>query len=342
MNNIEKIILPECIEKLVDFFPVDFYIVGGKVRSHLLNLDNDDIDLCSELKISELEQVLKNSKYEIKFKNETLGTAKIICGDKAYDYATLRKEVYRDGGYRQPEKVEFVKSIEEDYLRRDFTANAVYYSVKSGKFYDFCGGIEDIKNRVVRCVKNPNEVLKDDGVRILRMVRIACQLNFRIDKATFSAALKNIKNLENLSDVKVASEITKICNSCFVGVCKKNAHIRGIKILNKLKAWKHFGFSFSKLKINMFKKNARYLGLLIDIVNCENPASVSYFLDKVFDKLQINKKKKEEIINILSGYYDALNRIPNKIYFAKYFDLSLSDIVHLTASRVSFETGKES
>ena len=321
MVTIQKILLPKSIENLVDIFPVDVFIVGGKVRSHLLNLDNDDIDLCSSLKLDELEKLLDKTEYELKFKNETLGTAKIICGNKAYDYATLRREIYEDGGYRQPIKVEFVDSIEEDYRRRDFSINAIYYNVKDGSFFDFCNGVDDIKKKVIRCVKDPFEVMKDDGVRILRMIRIACELNFRIDKNTFNAAAKNVSNLSNLSGVRVASEVLKICDSSYRGLCKKNAYLRGIKLLNRLKIWKSFGLSFEKLKVKMVKKTPiKYLGLLIDIINSENPASISYFLDKFFDKLQINKKKKEELINIISGYYDALNRIPNKIYFAKYFD----------------------
>ena len=321
MSEIKKIILPDCIEKLADLFPVDLYVVGGKVRSHLMNLVNDDIDLCSSLTISQLEEVLKKSDYQIKFKNETLNTAKIICDEKAYDYATLRKEVYQEGGFRQPESVEFIDSIQEDFVRRDFTINAVYYNIKSGQFFDFCDGVKDIKKRVIRCVRNPYEVLNDDGLRILRMVRIASELDFKIDYQTYNAAAKNITNLSNVSGVKLCSELVRICNSSFVAVCNKKAYLRGIKILNKLKAWKYFNLNFEKVKINMIKKvQDRVIGLLIDIVNSQKPASISYFLNKVLDKLQINKKRKEEIINVLSGYYDALNRMPNKIYFAKYFD----------------------
>lgn len=321
MNEIKRIQIPEYIEKLADILPTDLYIVGGKVRNHLMNIDNDDIDLCSSMKLDELEAKFEGTDFELKFKNEVLGTAKIIYNGKSFDYATLRREIYEKGGYRQPEKVEFIESIEEDSKRRDFSINAIYYNIKTGQFFDFCDGVKDIQRKIIRCVKDPYTVFADDGLRILRMVRIAAELNFKISKDTFNAANKNISNLSKISGVSIAREMIRICDSSFVGVCDKKAYLKAISNLNKLKAWKFFGVKFEKLRPKMIKKEiTKYLGLLIDIIDAEKPASISYFLNRVLDQLQINKKKKEEIINIISGYYDALNRIPNKMYFAKYFD----------------------
>lgn len=321
MNEIEKLQLPKHLEELAGRLPADLYVVGGKVRNHLMNIDNDDIDLCSALTLDELEKYFDGTDYELKFKNSSLGTAKILYNGKSFDYATLRREVYDAGGKRQPRTVEFIDSIEEDALRRDFSVNAIYYNIKTEQFFDFCNGIRDISKRTIRCVKNPNEVLADDGIRILRMVRIAAELNFKISKDTFNAAVKNISNLANISGVSISRELIKICDSSFVGVCDKKAYLKAIKTLNKLRAWKFFGVKFEKLRPNMVKKEiTKYLGLLIDVIDAEKPASISYFLNKVLDQLQINKKKKEEIVNIISGYYDALNRIPNKLYFSKYFD----------------------
>jgi len=321
MENIEPIELSKEAENLAKLFPCDVYIVGGKVRSHLLKLDNDDVDFCSKLKLNELEEILKDSKYELKFKNEKLGTAKIICGDKYFDYATFRVEKYEAGGYREPVSIKFVNSIEEDYKRRDFSINAIYYDVKNKKYYDFCHGIEDIKAKVIRCTRTPDEVLRDDGLRILRMVRFACELNFKIDPEVFESAKKYASNLQNISGVKIGNEISRICNNYLDGSGTKGIFLKGIKLLNKLHIWKYFGMNFEKLRPKMIKKTiSRHYGLLIDIVDAEKPASISYFLSKLFEKLSLGKKRSEEIVNIISGYYDALNRIPNKVYFAKYFD----------------------
>ena len=321
MKDFTQIPINEKLQEIADNFPVDLYIVGGKVRNHIMRINNDDIDLCSSMSLSDLQEFLKKFGHELKFKNEELQTAKIVIDNKVYDYARFRQETYKSGGFRTPEKVKFVTSPEEDYLRRDFSINALYYNLKTGEFLDFCNGIKDLKRRVIKCVKEPNEVLKDDGVRILRMVRIASELDFRIDRETFASALENAPNLLNVSGVKIASELRRICDSSFFGIGKKNAYMHGICLLNKLKAWKYFGLNFYKLKAHMIKKaSKKYLGLLIDVIDSENPASVSYFLGKLLDKLEIARKKKEEIVNVISGYYDALNRVANKVYFAKYFD----------------------
>ena len=321
MRELEKIPVCEEIKKLADKFPTDIFIVGGKVRNFLMGVDTEDIDLCSSLSLSALEEIVKNYGFELKFKNEQLQTAKIVINDKLYDYARFRTEIYEKGGFRLPKEVEFVKTPQEDYLRRDFSVNSIYYNLKTGKYLDFCGGIQDLKNKVIKTVSSPKKVLADDGLRILRMIRVACEMSFKIDRETFIAASQNISNLLNVSGVKLANEIKKICDSSKHLCAKKNAHIRGIKLLNKLKAWKYFGFNFDKLKPKMLNTQVKkYYGLLIDIINAEDPASISYFLAQVLDRLEIGKRKKEEIINIISGYFDALNKVSNKIYFSKYFD----------------------
>lgn len=321
MKNLNAIPISEKLNKLAGIFPADLFIVGGKVRNHLMKIENDDIDLCSTASLLEIEKVFEGTEFELKFRNEELQTAKIIVGDSIFDYARFRTEVYEKGGKRFPKSVEFVGSPEKDYLRRDFSVNAIYYNIKNEDFLDYCDGIKDLRNRLIKCVRNPYEVLKDDGIRILRMIRIACELNFRIERNTLLAASENISNLLNISGVKLANEFKRICDSSFYGFGTKNAHMRGFKLLNKLNAWKYLGVSFDKLKLKMVKKQTKkYFGLLIDIIDSERPASISYFLNNILDKLELNKKKKEEIINIISGYYDALNRMSNKVYFAKYFD----------------------
>jgi len=321
MRELEKIPVCSGIKKLADKFPVDIFIVGGKVRNFLMDIDTDDIDLCSALSLDELEKVANSLNFEIKFKNDQLQTAKIVINENIYDYARFRTESYEKGGLRLPKEVEFVNSPKEDYLRRDFSVNSIYYNLKTGEYLDFCGGISDLKNKTMKTVADPYKVLADDGLRILRMVRIACELDFKIDRDTFNAASQNIANLLNISGVKLANEINKICTSSSFGYAKKNAHIYGIKLLNRLKAWKYFGFSFDRLKPKMLKNQTeKQYALLIDIIDAEDPASISYFLAQILDKLEISKKKKAEIINVISGYFDALNKVSNKVYFSKYFD----------------------
>ena len=166
MKDLTKMVLPEEIENLAKIFPVELYIVGGKVRNFLMKIENDDIDLCSSLSLDDLEKTISGTGFELKFKNDFLQTGKLIYKEKIYDYARLRKEKYNPGGKHTPNEVEFVESISEDYLRRDFSINAIYYDIKTGEYFDFCNGLRDLKKRKIRCVKDSNKVLKDDGTRI--------------------------------------------------------------------------------------------------------------------------------------------------------------------------------
>ena len=321
MKDFAPITLCPELNKLAENFPVDLFVVGGKVRNFLMKINNDDVDLCSSLSLLELQDVVEKLGYELKFKNEELQTAKIVIDNKLYDYARFREESYRPGGNRIPEKIKFVKTPQEDYKRRDFSINALYFNIKTGEYLDYCNGLGDLKKRKIRAVRDPSLVLQDDGLRILRMVRIASELDFKIERETFNAAERNVPNLLKVSGIKLASEIRRICDSSLFGIGKKSAYMHGIRLLNKLKAWKYFGLNFYKLKPKMVKRaDKRHFGILIDIIDCENPASVSYFLGKLLEKFETGKKNKEEIINIISGYYDALNRLANKLYFAKYFD----------------------
>ena len=107
------------VRELARLVGTDFYIVGGFLRNKLLGRKCDDEDLCSSLTLDALEKKLEGSDFSLKMKNKNFGTCKIVCGNKSYDYATFRKETYKKG--HCPDEVEFVKTIEEDVKRRDFT-----------------------------------------------------------------------------------------------------------------------------------------------------------------------------------------------------------------------------
>lgn len=323
MEKKDKMKLPKSIERLANILPEDLYIVGGKVRSFLMGEENSDIDLCSSLTLYELDKIFDGKNYSLEGRDDVLGTAKIVCGDEKFDYATFRREEYGNKESRKPTYVEFIERVEEDCFRRDFTINALYYNIKTGEILDFCGGISDVKNKIIRCVKDPYIVMADDGVRILRMVRIASELNFSIEKNTFNAAKFNSRNLRNLSSERIIIEILKLLNSDskYSKVKRKNLYLKGVKLFNKMGLWKRFGLSFDRLKIHMIKKEKdKKLGLLIDIIDSERPASISYSVEKILEKVQLPKKDIARVTNIISGYYDALNRTSNKEYFAKYFD----------------------
>lgn len=299
-------------KKLARLVGGDFYLVGGYVRNSLLGKKCADEDLCSALTLTILEKKLEGSEFSLKSKNKALGTCKIVCGEKSFDYATFRRETYAKG--HCPQSVEFVKDLHEDALRRDFTINSIYYNINKDEIKDPFDGFSDLKNKKIRAI-NEN-VLKDDGLRILRMIRLAGEYNFSIDKQTLLAAEKNISNIKDLSKTKVAEELAKL----FAKTSNKGA-VKAIKLYNKLGVWKQIDCGFSYVKPNMIAKcEDKALGFAIDVVDSVQPASVSYFLYNILSNAGFTKKRFATFINVVSGYYDALNHLKNKQYFFKYFD----------------------
>lgn len=177
--------------------------VGGSVRDELLGLEVTDFDFATDATPEEMMKFLPNANDTfakfgcIKYKGEH-GRAEIT---------TFRKEEDYDD-FRHPRKVTFVKSLEEDYLRRDFTINAIYKDV-DGKIYDPAHGVFDINNKVIRFIGNPEVRIKEDPLRILRAKRFASKLGFRIDDLTKEAIDKYSYLLEKLNPEKIKEEERK-------------------------------------------------------------------------------------------------------------------------------------
>lgn len=318
-----NIVIPKNLRELANIFPCEIFIVGGYVRNSIMGIKTDDIDLCASLTLDELEKVLEGTDFQLRIKNKTLGSAFICIGEDKFEYTTFRKDFYAEGGAYQPERVTFIKSVTEDAKRRDFTCNALYYDIKNDRLLDFYNGVEDINKRILRAIETPEQVLSHDGLRILRMFRFQGELNFKIDRATFASAVNHMANLRDVSGERVISEITKILHSPkYKGVSKSKGYLTVLKQFNKAGIWDVLGVGCNKVKYRMVKKvEHRSQGLLIDIIDSANPISISYYLNLVLSgTFGMSKKMLEQYINIISGYYEALNKVQNKPYFFKYFN----------------------
>ncbi len=307
------------LKKLSKFFPENLYIVGGYVRNAILGLEYSDVDLTSSVDVEEVSKRLKDSDFSVKIKNLKMGTIIISKEDESYEYTAFRKESYK-GGEHVPYLVERTDKIEEDAVRRDFTINSIYYNINKDEIVDLYHGIVDIAQKVIRANISPDEVFKHDGERILRMVRIAGELNFKIDKATLKGAKKYISNLSDISGNRKLIEVQKILNCQERFNLSKKSLKQTLSLLNGV--WKQFGLQNSEVKYAMvFKCSDRFLGLLIDIIDTEKPDCLEAFLETFlkeqfgFSALIIKK-----IFVLLAGYYDALGGMSNKEYFFKYFE----------------------
>lgn len=180
------------------------YIVGGAVRDILMGKTPHDYDFTTSATPPEIKKVF----------NKTVdtgilhGTVTVIENSNAYEVTTFRSEEgYLDS--RHPDKVTFGCSLEKDLQRRDFTINAMCYSKKDGLIDSF-GGQEDIKNKIIRTVGNPEQRFSEDALRMLRAVRFSAQLDFDIEEETKNAIKTQAHLIKKISGERIFGELNKI------------------------------------------------------------------------------------------------------------------------------------
>ncbi|SDZ06309.1 tRNA nucleotidyltransferase (CCA-adding enzyme) [Proteiniborus ethanoligenes] len=182
------------------------YIVGGCVRDILLGKKPSDWDICTDAKPEDMTKIF--NKHTIIPTGIKHGTLTLIVNHKSFEITTFRKDKdYIDN--RRPGEVEFTNNIYEDLKRRDFTINALAYNEEDG-LIDCFHGIQDLNNKLVRSVGNPNERFNEDALRIIRGVRFSAQLQFNIDKDTALAMTNNKSLLNNISKERIREELLKI------------------------------------------------------------------------------------------------------------------------------------
>ena len=182
------------------------YAVGGVVRDNLLGKKCQDIDITTNAMPQEIIDTFpKERKILTGLKHGTVG---VVVNHVVYEVTTFRQ----DGNYldnRHPESVSFIKTIDGDLARRDFTINAIAYNQEEG-YVDLFGGIQDLENKIIKCVGNPDERFKEDALRILRAMRFSSQLSFKIEQGTKQAILNNKHLLKNISVERILVELKKL------------------------------------------------------------------------------------------------------------------------------------
>jgi len=201
------------------------YIVGGCVRDFLLaspksngggaRVEPQDWDVTTNAKPEEIQKVFPDSFYENNFLTVTARTKSKDKNLQEIEITTYRLEAkYSDK--RHPDEVRFAKTLEEDLARRDFTINAMAMDQKLEnrkqkiEVIDPFGGQEDLKNRIIRTVGNPEERFSEDALRMLRAVRFATTFGFTIEGKTAQVIKKNSIGLKVISEERIRDEFLKI------------------------------------------------------------------------------------------------------------------------------------
>lgn len=212
MNNIimkEKINIIETANEIINILMnngFETYAVGGCVRDSLLGKIPEDWDICTEATTNQIKKIFSRHK-TIDFGSK-FGTIVVMNHGKQFEITTFRLEgEYYDS--RHPSSVEFTKNVEEDLLRRDFTINAMGYNDRVG-LIDISDGVEDLHNKLIRSVGNPEKRFKEDALRIIRALRFSAVLKFTIEEETAIAIKRNCKELSNISYERIRSEFDKL------------------------------------------------------------------------------------------------------------------------------------
>lgn len=189
----------------------DAYAVGGCVRDSLLGLTPKDYDITTEAQPEDIKRVF--SDYRTIDTGIRFGTVTIVSEGENVEVTTYRVDgEYNDN--RRPENVTFTASLEEDLKRRDFAVNAIAYSPDRG-YVDLFGGKNDLENKVIRAMGDPDERFNEDGLRILRALRFASTYGFSIERETADAIHRNRQLLKNISGERIQTELNKmICGNC--------------------------------------------------------------------------------------------------------------------------------
>lgn len=188
------------------------YAVGGCVRDSLLGKTPNDWDITTSAKPEDMKSVFAD--FHCIDTGIKHGTVTVVVDGEPLEITTFRLDgEYEDN--RHPKSVTFTSNIGADLGRRDFTVNAMAYSKMTGTV-DLFGGQNDLKNKIIRCVGDPDRRFNEDALRILRALRFASALDFEIEEKTAQSLLKNRALLGNISEERIAKELLKL-------VCGKGA-----------------------------------------------------------------------------------------------------------------------
>ena len=198
------------------------WLVGGCVRDMFMKRTPKDWDIATIANPEQIQALFPDSFY-----TNTFGTVGVKTGSEDTSLAIVEvtpfrtESDYADG--RRPNSVTFTKTIQEDLGRRDFTINSLAFRIKSfneptdvlykGHVLDLFSGIRDIEARIIRAVGNPEDRFNEDGLRILRAIRISCETNFSISHETSLAIEKTKENISKISKERIRDEFSRVIMS---------------------------------------------------------------------------------------------------------------------------------
>lgn len=264
--------LPKNVENIIGSLEehgFEGFAVGGCVRDSLLKKTPKDWDITTDALPVDMKKIFKKT-FDTGIAH---GTVTVLMDGVGYELTTYRIDGnYSDG--RHPDSVSFSKSLSEDLCRRDFTINAMAYSNKKG-IVDLFDGRKDLQNGIIRAVGDAKKRFDEDALRMLRAVRFAAQLGFKIDDDTFAAIKEKAKLLSKVSKERIFVELNK-------SLCGEFA--QNIKMVYTSGLYRYIGKEFAKLDKNIYNfyprkfPNKKHMYWAVFLENIENVEAVKKIL----------------------------------------------------------------
>lgn len=225
--------LPQKLNNLALKLGKPLYVVGGACRDFLAGLSAKrcDLDICAPLSADEVCAAAEEVGFKVSAVYKNTGTVLMSADGEDYEFTSFRTDRYVRGTH-SPVEVFFTDDIASDARRRDFKCNAVYYDIAAGKFVDPLGGIDDIKNKRVTTVVDAKKVFGEDGLRLMRLCRIAAQTGFSPTEECIEGARKNCELIDDIAAERIWAELNAILTADLkYGV--EGAQYEGLELLKK-------------------------------------------------------------------------------------------------------------
>ncbi len=217
-------------KKLQEGFPSETVVarfVGGCVRRHISGEKVDDIDIATILTTDQIKEKFENTNLKVINTGVTHGTVTIISENQKVELTTLRKDLKTDGRHAE---VEYTDDWKLDSERRDFTINAIYLDIK-GKIYDPQMGLDDLKNKNVKFIGDPQKRIEEDYLRIIRFIRFKITYDIKVEEAISSIIKQNLDGIKKISKERILLELFKLLDLKNFFKINDNIHLREIFIL---------------------------------------------------------------------------------------------------------------
>ena len=261
--------LPQNVLKIFELLKdYETYLIGGCVRDMLWGAEVGDYDFSTQATPKEMQKIFHSHQIKTFDVGIEFGTLRVLLDDQIFEITTFRKE----GGYktfRKPSAISFASSLFEDIHRRDFTINAIAYHPESG-LRDYCNGLQDIRDKILRCIGDPKDRFYEDALRILRAIGFVSRFGLCVESQTNQAIFQTASLLHHISKERITAEWEKI-----------------LKGKNMYFAFKQYQEVFEVLFRKKLKLPTSHQPLIATAEILQDP--------DVLDLLQYPKKTKEEI-----------------------------------------------